>query len=246
MPVLRSLAMAMMLPPMCFLYLLMAGTLFFPGRRIGRALVWVGMAGLLALSLPVVSDMLIFTLERDLPVRHGEGPAPQAIVVLGGDVARNGLKVEATRPGHLTLDRLHAAAELHRRTGLPILVTGGSPQINYPSVASIMADTLRKDFQLPVEWTEAASFDTWENAMFSAEILRKHGITSVYVVTHGWHMRRALLAFQKAGLSVIPAPASIDTPSGSVWTDYVPRVSAWQYSYFAIHEWVGCAWYAFR
>lgn len=243
---LKNLALALALPPMCFLYLVMAGAMIPPRRGVGRALIWVGLTGLVALSLPVVSDLLIFTLEQGLLVRTPMNAAPQAIVILGGDVARSGRSSESTRPGHLTLDRLHAGAELHRRTNLPILVTGGSGQIDYPPVATVMADSLRKDFHLRVEWTENASFDTWENAVFSAEILKKQGITSVYVVTHGWHMRRAMLAFQKAGMTVTPAPTSIDAPSGSIWTDYVPRISAWQYSYFAIHEWVGCAWYAFR
>ena len=62
-----------------------------------------------------------------------------------------------------------------------------------------MADSLRDDFQVPVSWVEDASDDTWENAAFSAEILKKRGIHSVYVVTQGWHMRRAMLAFRHAG-----------------------------------------------
>ena len=46
-------------------------------------------------------------------------------------------------PGFLTLDRLRAGAALHRRTGLPILVTGGSLQPDRPAIATVMADSLR-------------------------------------------------------------------------------------------------------
>ena len=100
------------------------------------------------------------------------------------------------RPGSLTLDRLRTGAALHRRTDLPILVTGGTTQPRTATVGVVMAESLRDDFRAPARWTEPKSDDTWENARFSAAILKAEGITSVYVVTHAWHMRRAVLAFQ--------------------------------------------------
>ena len=170
---------------------------------------------------------------------------PEAIVILGGDVARIS-EAPFARSGFMTLDRLRAGAALHRRTGLPILVTGGTVQRDRPPVATFMAASLREDFQVPVEWVEDASADTWQNATLSADILKKQGIRSVYVVTQGWHMRRAILAFRHAGLIVTGAPTSIEPPIDPNVSDFLPHVSAWQWSYFALHEWIGCAWYAFR
>jgi uncharacterized SAM-binding protein YcdF (DUF218 family) len=76
--------------------------------------------------------------------------------------------------------------------------------------------------------------------------LRAEGITSVYVVTHSWHMRRAVLAFQGTGLTVTAAPTSFDDPLGPDLDDFLPRASGWQTGYFAIHEWIGYAWYKLR
>jgi len=150
------------------------------------------------------------------------------------------------RPGLLTLDRLRTAAALQRRTGLPILATGGTAESDTEAVGLAMQQSLRDDFQTPARWVEAQSLDTWENARFSAGILRAEGITSVYVVTHAWHMKRALLAFQGTGLTVTAAPTPLDAMNRPDLDDFLPRASAWQTGYYAMHEWIGLVWYRFR
>ena len=146
----------------------------------------------------------------------------------------------------MTLDRLRTAAALQRRTGLPILVTGGTTQPQTPPVAVVMQQSLEDDFQTPARWIEPKSADTWENAHFSADILRTQGITSIYVVTHSWHMRRAVLSFKDTGLAVTAFPTSLDDPLGPDLHDFFPRPSGWQTGYFAVHEWIGYAWYKLR
>ena len=59
-------------------------------------------------------------------------------------------------------------------------------------------------------------------------------------------MRRAVLAFQDTGLTVTAAPTARDDPLGLDWTDLLPRASSWQNGYFAVHEWIGYAWYLRR
>lgn len=243
---LKSILLAVALPPLCFLYMVLAGFAIERIRRpTGRWLIGFGLAGLIVLSLPVFASSLTVALERNLPMTPPANAMPAAIVILGGDVSRIG-EAPFARSGPLTLDRLRAGAALHRRTGLPILVTGGTVQTDRPAVATIMATSLREDFQVPVAWIEPASADTWENAIFSAEILKIQGIHSVYLVTQGWHMRRAVLAFRHAGLVVTAAPTSFDPPFDPLASDFLPHASAWQWSYYALHEWIGCAWYAMR
>jgi uncharacterized SAM-binding protein YcdF (DUF218 family) len=244
--VLKSILLALALPPVCFLYCVMLGLLI--GRRHrsgGRALVGIGLVGLALLSIPLVPNLLIVALEQNLPTTPPPDAMPQAIVILGGDLLRTEGPPHSL-PGFLTLDRLREGAALYRRTRLPILVTGGTVQHDRPPIALIMADSLRNDFQVPVTWVEDASVDTWENAQLTAEILQRGGIHSVYVVTQGWHMRRAMMAFRHAGLVATAVPTSIDTPFDPIPWDLPPRASAWQWSYYALHEWIGCAWYAIR
>jgi uncharacterized SAM-binding protein YcdF (DUF218 family) len=175
------------------------------------------------------------------------GNQPQAIVILSGDQAHIRIAgAKAWRVGALTLEREAAAAVLARQTNLPILVSGGTIRRGAPSLASQMVLSLRQDFATPVTWSEEESKDTWQNAVFSAAILRAHGIGRVYVVTHAWHMRRALVAFRHAGLDAVPAPVQIDDKPDFSAEAFIPAVRAWQDSYFALHELIGWAWYAAR
>ena len=212
-----------------------------------RWLTVLGLAGLVLFALPVVSGSLIAILESGLNPPAIASPTPQAVVILSGDQLeiRAG-DVTAYRVGGLTLEREQAGAALARRTSLPILVTGGALHPWSPPLAGIMATSMAQDFNMSVKWQEQRSIDTWENAAFSAAILHKAGITSVYVVTHAWHMKRSLLAFRRAGLTVTAAPVAIDAEPSLRASAFVPHVRAWLASYYAAHELIGWAWYAIR
>jgi uncharacterized SAM-binding protein YcdF (DUF218 family) len=243
----RGVLITLAMPPTSFVALIVTGLLLRGRwRRLGRRLTWTALAALILLGMPVVSYSLLLALETGLPMTPPADHPPQAIIVLGGEIIHARDEPLGVRPGLLTLDRLRAAAALHRRTGLPILVTGGTTQPNAAAVGLVMQQSLKDDFQTPAKWVEAKSVDTWENARLSADILRPEGITSVYVVTHAWHMRRAMLAFQGTGLTVTAAPTSLDDPLGPNLYDFLPRAAGWQTGYFALHEWIGYAWYTRR
>ncbi len=243
----KHVLLTLALPPTCFVVLIVIGLLMRGAwRRTGRRLIWTSMILLILFGMPVISDSLLLALASGLPMTPPADHPPQAIVVLGAEVIRTHNEKLGIRPGLLTLDRLRAAAILYRRTGLPILVTGGTTQPNTAAVGLVMEESLTDDFQTPPRWVEAKSADTWENAHFSADILHAEGITSVYLVTHSWHMRRSILAFQKFGLIATAFPTSFDDPLGPEVSDFFPRASGWQSGYYAIHEWIGYAWYKLR
>ncbi|HET6607067.1 MAG TPA: YdcF family protein [Rhodopila sp.] len=248
----RNEILLLAMPPMGFVVLLAIALCLRDLRRFsrwqtwGKCLAWLSVALLLLTGMPAISTSMLRALESGLPTTPPAGDPPKAIVVLGGDLIRTAQAPLGVRPGLLTLDRLRTAAALHRRTGLPILVTGGTVQPHKPSVAEVMAVSLKDDFQTPPQWTETQSINTQQNAQFSAKILEAQGIRSVYVVTHSWHMRRALLAFQPTGLTVTAAPTDLDEPLGPDWNDFVPRAAAWETCWYALHEWIGYEWYAIR
>lgn len=207
----------------------------------GRAVAAACVASLLALATPAASVPLLRSLERGW--REPPAGAPGAIVVLGGDVRAD---AGGDDIGPLTLQRLRGAAALHRDTGLPLLVTGGFVGDARTPLAAMMARSLREDFGVAATWQEPAASDTWDNARLSAALLRRDGIGAAYVVTHPWHMRRALLAFAAAGLPATAAPLAADPAQKWSPSSFVPHLRGWQASAYAIHEWLGIAWYSWR
>jgi uncharacterized SAM-binding protein YcdF (DUF218 family) len=216
-------------------------------RRLGRPLAIAGLAGLVLFSLPLVAGSLMAILESGLNPPPPPAVAPRAIVILSGDQTEIRVgPLDTYRVGGLTLEREQAGAALARRTGLPVLVTGGALHAWSPPLADMMATSMAQDFGVKVTWTERASVDTWTNAQDSAAILRKAGISSVYVVTHAWHMKRSLLAFRRAGLIAAAAPVDVDAVPQLRLSALVPLARCWLESFWAVHELIGWAWYAIR
>ncbi len=212
-------------------------------RRIGALLTAASCILLLVLSMPLFGGALLVALEQHLPSDAGK---PGAIVILSATIVRYGGEAPGFGPGQLTLARERAGSALFRRVQLPILLAGGVLRAGDPPAAGVMEQSLREQFQTPVRWVEPHSRDTWEDAAYSARILRANGIDTIYLVTHAWHMRRALLAFHHFGIKVIPAPVQIDPDPGLSSFNLLPKLAGWQLAYDAAHEWIGWADYALR
>jgi uncharacterized SAM-binding protein YcdF (DUF218 family) len=244
---LKPILLVLLVPPVNLVLAILVGLALlrvFP--RLARWLIGVAALLMLVLAMPAVAGTMLCALEKNLPTTPPADKPPGAIVILGGDVRHVGGATPGAIAGPLTLQRLAAGAALQRKTQLPILVTGGVVGDDPPPVGVVMRESLTRDFQVPVRWTEDRSLDTWENARDSAVILRAAGIGSVYLVTSSWHERRALLAFAATGITATPAPTPLDRPPTPLWSDFLPRVSSWVTSYYALHEWIGYAWYALR
>jgi uncharacterized SAM-binding protein YcdF (DUF218 family) len=240
---LTNLVAAMLLPPLNGLVLMLLGYGLANRRpRWARACTVLGLLLVVVLALPAVGYALVRTLEV-APVSAADLRQAQAIVVLGGGRYRAALEYGDDTVSETTLVRLRYAAKLQRQTGLPVLVTGGKPDGGDRSEAAAMRQVLTEEFRVPVRWTEDASDNTYENAMGSAHILKSEGIQRVALVTHSWHMSRAVQVFTAAGLSVIPAPTRFYREPTTL-LDWLP--GRYLESRYAIHEWIGRVWYWLR
>lgn len=236
------------LPPSSLLILALLGLLLrrrLP--RLGIGMAYFALAALFVLSTPYVGQKLLASLEgKPLAQEPAPSEPPQAIVVLGGDFSPFAPEYEGQTVGRLTLERLRYAARLYRETGLPVVVSAGQVSGAVKPVGDMMRETLIEDYGVPVAWTENRSLTTRENAQRTAEILAAHNIHSVYLVTHAWHMPRALLVFRNAGLNPTPAPTAFTIPPTVEATGLIPSVSGLQKSFFALHEIFGWLYYELR
>ena len=234
---------AFLMPPLNGLLLVSAGWWLWQRRPLlARAFAGTGILLLWLMALPVVGGAMLRTLEGEALILANLKQV-QAIVVLGAGLYREAPEYAGDTVGEVSLVRVRYAAKLQRESGLPLLVTGGNPDGGNLSEAEAMRRVLTSEFGVPVRWVEGGSNNTGENARLSAALLKADGISRVLLVTHAWHMPRALKSFSEAGLVVTPAPTYFHREALSL-LDFLP--SHYGAARTAIHEWIGLVWYRFR
>jgi len=251
---------ALLLPPGVNLLLLAIGfTALRKFRRTSASLIFFGGVSLLALSMPLVSESLARFIEtedpltaarlKQLQVSYTATEIDTAIVVLSA-----GRQSLAPEHGEIdtvnaaTLERLNYARRLVEKTGLPVLLTGGSLHHDATSEAVLMNRTMLTSFGVAPRWIESAGGDTMESAQYSSAILKQNQIRRVLLVTHAWNSVRAKLAFEKQGLEVISAPIAFTRSNVRTHgvAKYLPRAQALFQSSLAFQEMLGLFWYQIR
>ena len=99
---------------------------------------------------------------------------------------------------------------------------------------------------MPVAWSEDASRTTWENAVYTARLLRPAGIGTVVLVSQAWHLPRALWAFERAGFAALPWPAPRTLWGPRQVDDFLPSIGGLRDATYALHELIGGAYYRLR
>lgn len=251
------IAKILVLPPACFFLLLLIGLLLKKWKpRLGRSFLWALLVVVYMSTTPFLAGALIAPLQPDKPV-DPRSPDPEvgAIVVLGAGVYYGAPEYwlpqtqfySIDTAGGLTLQRLQYAAFLAKLTRKPILVSGGTVgSQDGGNLADAMKLTLVRDFAVRVRWVEGRSDSTFTNAKNSAAQLLAEGVHKIYLVTHAWHMPRAMIAFEQTDLEVVPAPTRFVSRAEPVWRDFLPSANAFGTTYYAIHEWLGIAWYRLK
>ncbi len=255
----RALLKTLALPPASLLLLALVGLLLRrKAPRLGRGLMVAAAVLGYALCTPLVAGLLTRSLEVHPaldPTRLGPDRGPggaQLIVCLSADIDPLAPEYRAGDAGEtlgsLTWQRMRYAAFVQRSTGLPLAVTGGRLRHGTEPVAELMRRAFEQELAVPVRWVEARAATTWQNASFLAALLRAGRASSelptVLVVTHAWHMPRALQAFAAAGFRAVAAPTAFRAAPRLELGEILPSAHALAESAFAVHEWLGRGWYA--
>ncbi len=153
--ILRYFLKTLALPPMISILVALLAILLWRRRPVlARTLAVVSLASLWLFSSPVVSTGLMRSLEAHYPVLSEElreTTEAEAIVILAGGIDDSAREFGFPVSEDHTLLRLRYGAFLHRETGLPILVSGGSVfGDDDDTLAATMARELAFSFQYPL------------------------------------------------------------------------------------------------
>lgn len=135
------------------------------------------------------------------------------IVVLGGGVVEmNNIEKLHT----MSYSRMVTAYELYhefKKNNQPCKILISGKGRGHTSEAELFSANFKKMGVLDSDIIkEDQSMNTYQNAKFSNEILKKMGTYNLYLVTSGFHMKRSVALFQTFGLKPIPQASDfIDT-----------------------------------
>ena len=227
----------LLLPPTSLIALTIIGVLALKRRRtLGLVLIVGSQLLLLALSMPVVANALVRSLEPPA-ASLGEIKRAQAIVVLGGGRNLGSPEWGGETVNEYTLRRARYGAQLARETGLPVYVSGGKPTGGQLAEGTLMRELITREFNHPVKWVDVVSTTTREQAVITAEDLKPQQISRVVLVTDAVHMPRAQRAFELAGLTVIAAPTGYTAQRPFAPYQLIPGPTALRESHVALREW---------
>lgn len=229
--------------------MLLAGLVasFFGRRRLFRAATLVAALVLAASAWTSFGALMLNPLEERFP----RPPAPEkvdGVVVLGGgfegaiNLARGGYELNSGG------DRFVETAILARRyPDARVVVSGGSGALMLDGEGD--ADTAPRLLEaLGVSRDrlilENRSRNTYENALFSKELVTPRAGETWLLVTSAFHMPRSMALFAKAGFSVEAWPVDYRTSGEEgvgLFTDN--PADSLQNTTMAVREWIGLVAY---
>lgn len=258
----KPLLTALLLPPVPLLVTVILGAGLLGRRpRIGWCLV-VGSAILVWLSCSTqVADRLQLALglkarplaaERLQDIADALALDPDlrqrtAVLVLGGGRESFAPEYQAASLSDTSLQRLRHGLWVGRSTGAAVGFSGGSGWAQQGAQAEAEADIAARiaaqEFGLALRWVENQSRDTRENAHQALAMLRADGVMHVLLVTHGWHMRRALRAFEaQAGPNdarIEAAPMGLAAPQDRGLLGWIPSAEGLKHTRILLREQLG-------
>jgi uncharacterized SAM-binding protein YcdF (DUF218 family) len=189
--------------------------LFTRFARAGRVLMAGAIIALAVGLLTPIGAVILRPLEDRFPQPSPNLPEPAGIIVLGGAVET--VRSEARGEVYLNADaaRMTTGVELaHRYPKARLVYTGGSA--GFPREGPAEAISARKlwlSMGVPAEQMlfEAKSRNTWENAVFTRDLVKPKPGETWLLVTSAWHMTRSVGIFRRVGFPIVPYPVAYRT-----------------------------------
>ena len=237
--------------PLLFSPLFFIISLIIFGLIIGsKKISLTGVIILVILSMPIVSDKLIAYLESDYElIKPSKVESADAVVVLSGMVktiqTKNGLDYEWGEAA----DRIFAGIDLFKSNKAPVLIlTGGKlpwsigvPESEYLRDVAIDLGVPKKDILIT---------ENVENTDQEAKAIKKILLLDnpkVILVTSAFHMPRAQLVFEAAGINVIPFPVDFIIGAEKLtFMSFIPSAGSFASTSFFVREMIGRTYYSLK
>lgn len=245
---LSKLLTPLLLPPGLFLLLALAALFYFHRRRMraGVSLLTLLVGLVYLLSIRPVADSLILPLEDAYPGPAGARPACGVIAVFGGGAVPSGPSPDdSAQPGASSALRAHSAFAIWRKAPAQIILSGGGARGEHWNSARAMGAFL-KNLGVPGDFLtlEQESRNTFENAKFTASLLKKHNYSNPCLITSAYHMPRAVRSLALFDVSVIPFPSDFKAYRDDYgWRHALPTMQSLSISVLALHEYLGLLFY---
>jgi uncharacterized SAM-binding protein YcdF (DUF218 family) len=229
--------------PITFILLLgLSGVLlgFTRFKRAARVLTAGAILALAAGLFTPLGALLLRPLENRVAQPGAGMPLPTGIIVLGGVMS------EARGQAYVGADaaRMTTGVELARRYPAARLVfTGGSGDLQGEGLAE--ANSAKKfwlSLGVPAERMtfEDKSRNTWENAVFTRDLLKPRKGETWLLVTSAFHMPRSVGVFRRIGFEVIPYPVDFHTFGDERDFRLTPAMTDKVFMLdHSVHEWIG-------
>lgn len=235
--------------PQIFFELLAVGValLWTRWRRAGRTLATTMTIVIVLFAVTPLAMIFVRPLEDRFP--HPDlTTAPTGIIVLGGAMDEGVTRARKTPALNDAAERLTEPVALLRRfPDARLVFSGGSGRLTPAAwTESDVARMLWQSLGVPDQRMsfEDRSRDTWENAVFTKELVKPKPGERWLLVTSAMHMPRSVGIFRKIGFDVVPYPVDYQTGGGrGDFFGFRRPGEAFRVLETASHEWIGLVSY---
>ena len=207
----------------------------------------IGIAILIIFSVPIVSNKLMAYLESDYElIEPSKVETADAIVVLSGMVSAVKTKDGLDYEWGGGVDRFFAGIDLFKSDTAPVLIfTGGKLPW---SIGVPEGEFLKKEaIKLGIPKKDILITENVENTDQEAKAIKKllsSDNPKVILVTSAFHMPRAQLVFEAAGVKVVPSPVDFIIEAGKLtFMSFIPSASSFAATSFFVREMIGRTYY---
>lgn len=250
---LSSLLTTLFVPPLHLLvtlWLIAAGLFLLHKRKRAVILCAVSLAWVLLWSLPITTLWAGGRLEHRYAYQPPATlPLADVIVVLGGDT----LAGQHNWFEPYELDKVHRrtdmAAQVYRAHRAPIIIASGAASDDTVPEAELMARRLiSQGVDAHAILIEPRGATTYQSTRQTQQMMQQNNLETALLVTSAIHMPRAMAAFNKAGITSVPAPVKpqITLPQDPEFSIWIPDLQTLDASRSIIKEYIALLVYWLR